>query len=59
IIQQGLSLGVDYSVTLTCYDPDEDGAACGRCEACTLRLKGFREAGLEDPARYQAVSGER
>ncbi len=59
IIQRGLSLGVDYSVTLTCYDPDEDGAACGRCEACTLRLKGFREAGLEDPARYQAVSGER
>jgi 7-cyano-7-deazaguanine synthase len=59
IIQQGLSLGVDYSVTLTCYDPDEDGAACGRCEACTLRLKGFREAGLEDPARYQAGRRER
>jgi 7-cyano-7-deazaguanine synthase len=59
IIQQGLLLGVDYSVTLTCYDPDEDGAACGRCEACILRLKGFREAGIEDPARYQTVSGER
>ena len=59
IIQRGRALGVDYGVTLTCYDPDEEGAACGRCEACLLRLKGFREAGLEDPGRYQAVSGER
>jgi 7-cyano-7-deazaguanine synthase len=58
IIQQGLSLGVDYSVTLTCYDPDEDGAACGRCEACTLRLKGFREAGMEDPGLYRTESGK-
>ena len=58
IIQRGLALGVDYGVTLTCYDPDEEGAACGRCEACTLRLKGFREAGLEDPARYQAVGAK-
>ena len=58
IIRQGLALGLDYGMTLTCYDPSPDGAACGRCEACVLRLKGFREAGLEDPAPYQAVSGE-
>lgn len=55
IIQQGLALGVDYGITLTCYDPAPDGAACGRCEACLLRLKGFREAGIEDPAPYQTV----
>jgi len=59
IIDQGLALGVDYGITRTCYDPSPDGAACGRCEACMLRLKGFREAGLEDPAPYQAVSGKR
>jgi 7-cyano-7-deazaguanine synthase len=59
IIEQGLALGVDYAITLTCYDPSSDGAACGRCEACLLRLKGFREAGLEDPAPYQAMSGKR
>jgi 7-cyano-7-deazaguanine synthase len=58
IIEQGLALGVDYGITLTCYDPAPDGAACGRCEACLLRLKGFREAGLEDPGPYQTVSGE-
>jgi 7-cyano-7-deazaguanine synthase len=57
IIERGLTLGVDFSLTLTCYDPDEEGTACGRCEACILRLKGFREAGIEDPARYQMVSG--
>jgi 7-cyano-7-deazaguanine synthase len=59
IIQRGQALGVDYSVTLTCYDPAPDGAACGHCEACLLRLKGFREVGMEDPAPYQAVSGKR
>jgi 7-cyano-7-deazaguanine synthase len=58
IIERGLSLGVDYGLTLTCYDPASDGAACGRCEACLLRLRGFREAGAEDPAGYQMVSGE-
>ena len=58
IIEQGLALGVDYGITRTCYDPSPDGAACGRCEACLLRLKGFREAGLEDPAPYQTVGGE-
>jgi 7-cyano-7-deazaguanine synthase len=58
IIERGLALGVDFSITLTCYDPSSDGAACGRCEACLLRLKGFREGGMEDPAPYQTVSGE-
>jgi len=52
IIRLGRSLGVDYAITHSCYDPAEDGAACGRCDACRLRLKGFREAGLPDPARY-------
>jgi 7-cyano-7-deazaguanine synthase len=59
IIEQGLALGVDYGITLTCYDPDPGGAACGRCEACLLRLKGFREVGMEDPAPYQTVGGGR
>jgi 7-cyano-7-deazaguanine synthase len=54
IVQLGLSLGVDYSITTSCYDPTEDGAACGRCDACRLRLRGFAEAGLEDPAPYVA-----
>jgi 7-cyano-7-deazaguanine synthase len=58
IIERGTALGVDYSLTLTCYDPSPDGLACGRCEACLLRLKGFREAGIEDPGLYQARSGE-
>jgi 7-cyano-7-deazaguanine synthase len=52
IIRLGLSLGLDYSLTHTCYDPAPDGAACGRCDACRLRLKGFREAGVADPVRY-------
>ena len=59
IIQRGLELGMDYGVTLTCYDPSPEGAACGRCEACLLRLNGFKEAGIEDPAPYQTVSGKR
>ena len=53
IITKGLELGVDYGQTISCYDPDEDGAACGHCDACQLRLKGFREAGVDDPSRYQ------
>ena len=53
IITLGLSLGVDYSMTTSCYDPGPDGAACGRCDACQLRRKGFREAGVSDPVRYQ------
>lgn len=53
IIRQGVELGVDYSLTHSCYDPAADGAACGQCDSCLLRLKGFREAGLVDPGRYQ------
>jgi 7-cyano-7-deazaguanine synthase len=55
IVARGLALGVDLGITSTCYDPDREGAACGRCEACRLRLKGFEEAGVPDPARYQAA----
>lgn len=54
IVRRGLELGVDYALTRTCYDPDEAGAACGSCDACLLRLKGFSENGLSDPAPYQA-----
>jgi 7-cyano-7-deazaguanine synthase len=52
IIRLGRSLGVDYALTTSCYDPAPDGAACGRCDACRLRLAGFAAAGLVDPARY-------
>lgn len=52
IIEAGLALGVDYSVTLTCYDPIGEGIACGECDACLLRLAGFRQNGIEDPAPY-------
>ena len=52
IIELGLSLGVDYALTTSCYDPSEFGEACGHCDACQLRLKGFEEAGAEDPIRY-------
>lgn len=52
IILLGTSLGVDYSETTSCYDPTSDGEACGRCDACQLRLRGFSEAGLEDPIQY-------
>ena len=52
IIRKGLELGVDYSLTSTCYDPSVDGKACGTCDACLLRLKGFRELGIRDPVSY-------
>ncbi|MCM0081218.1 7-cyano-7-deazaguanine synthase QueC [Geomonas sp. Red32] len=52
IIQKGLSLGVDYGLTHSCYDPTEDGSSCGLCDSCRLRLKGFAEAGVTDPVRY-------
>ncbi|MEA1951370.1 MAG: 7-cyano-7-deazaguanine synthase QueC [Planctomycetota bacterium] len=52
IIRRGTELGVDYSLTHTCYDPASDGKSCGRCDACCLRLRGFAEAGLEDPLDY-------
>lgn len=54
IIAKGLELGVDYGVTSTCYDPSPAGEACGGCDACLLRLKGFAENGIPDPAPYQA-----
>ena len=53
IIRRGVELGVDYGLTHSCYDPDPAGASCGRCDACLLRRKGFAEAGLEDPVKYQ------
>jgi 7-cyano-7-deazaguanine synthase len=52
IIRKGMELGVDFSLTHSCYDPTADGVACGRCDSCRLRLEGFREAGLVDPIRY-------
>jgi 7-cyano-7-deazaguanine synthase len=52
IIHRGISLGVDYSLTHSCYDPAPDGAACGECESCVLRRRGFEEAGVADPTRY-------
>jgi 7-cyano-7-deazaguanine synthase len=52
IIRRGLALGVDYGLTLSCYAPSPEGLACGRCDSCQLRLKGFAENGMEDPARY-------
>jgi len=54
IISRGLELGVDYGLTLSCYDPAADGAACGRCDACQLRLRGFRDLGRVDPAKYRS-----
>jgi 7-cyano-7-deazaguanine synthase len=53
IIRTGTRLGVDYGLTRSCYDPDSAGAACGSCDSCTLRLAGFAEAGLDDPAPYR------
>ncbi|MCU0581888.1 MAG: 7-cyano-7-deazaguanine synthase QueC [Syntrophales bacterium] len=53
IIRKGLSLGVDYGLTHTCYDPAPDGLACGCCDSCRLRIKGFAEAGLVDPLPYR------
>lgn len=57
IIELGTSLGVDYALTTSCYDPDESGAACGHCDACQLRLRGFAEGGRADPARYVSEVG--
>ncbi len=53
IVNVGSALGVDYSLTVSCYQADEEGAACGACDACRLRRKGFLDAGLEDPTKYQ------
>ena len=53
IIKLGTSLGVDYSITHSCYNPDANGLACGKCDSCDLRRNGFKEAGVPDPTRYQ------
>jgi 7-cyano-7-deazaguanine synthase len=58
IIRQGLTLGVDYSLTHSCYDPDASGRACGTCDSCQLRKKGFCEAGVKDPTLYSAETGQ-
>jgi len=55
IIERGLALGVDYGLTHSCYDPDPDGRACGRCDSCLLRGRGFAQLGLDDPALAPAV----
>ncbi len=52
IIRRGRDLGVDYSLTHSCYDPDSEGRACGHCDSCLLRRRGFEEAGVKDPTRY-------
>ncbi len=59
IIRRGTELGVDYALTHSCYDPDPAGHACGRCDACLLRLKGFADAGLQDPVPYVADDAPR
>jgi len=53
IIRKGLELGVDYGLTHSCYDPSASGEACGECDSCILRLKGFRDAGVRDPVQYK------
>lgn len=53
IIRRGTALGVDYSITVSCYKPDIDARACGRCDSCRLRREGFEEAGIADPTRYR------
>jgi len=53
IIEKGMGLGVDYALTHSCYDPDEKGRACGECDSCRLRLRGFFDAGFVDPVQYQ------
>jgi 7-cyano-7-deazaguanine synthase len=58
IILTGTQLGVDYSLTHSCYDPDEQDRSCGKCDACRLRLKGFAEAGLKDPLKYRITNNE-
>ncbi len=57
IIRKGIELGVDYALTCTCYDPSPEGEACGHCDACLLRLKGFAENGTHDPVPYRAAGG--
>ena len=54
IVRRGAELGVDFSLTHSCYDPTREGISCGRCDSCLLRKKGFSEAGIKDPVRYAA-----
>ena len=56
IVRRGMALGVDFALTSTCYDPDPDGTACGRCDACQLRRRGFAEAGTADPLPYRTAT---
>lgn len=56
IIKLGVSLGVDYSLTHSCYAPDEDGFSCGECDSCLIRKKGFHDAGFNDPVKYRGCS---
>jgi 7-cyano-7-deazaguanine synthase len=53
IVRRGTALGVDYAMTVSCYQPDEEGRACGRCDSCRLRREGFAAAGISDPTRYR------
>ena len=57
IIAKGLELGVDFALSSTCYQPTEDGEACGSCDACSLRRQGFAEVGIPDPVRYAIQQG--
>jgi 7-cyano-7-deazaguanine synthase len=57
IVELGTALGVDYGLTVSCYDADTAGAACGECDSCVLRRKGFADAGLPDPTLYRTEPG--
>jgi 7-cyano-7-deazaguanine synthase len=59
IIRRGAALGVDYSLTHSCYDPDREGRACGRCDSCLIRKRGFADAGFMDPTMYKTMNDER
>lgn len=56
IICQGITLGIDYSQTISCYQADSDGLACGRCDSCRFRQQGFEQAGIDDPTQYQKLA---
>ena len=58
IVREGTRLGVDYSLTVSCYQPDASGRACGLCDSCRLRREGFVSAGLSDPTRYRLTAGQ-
>jgi len=58
IVKRGSALGLDYSMTFSCYDPTEDGFSCGECDSCRLRRSGFADAGIHDPTRYSTEPGD-